>query len=192
MTILEKIRSKIQGLIEDFIKSDIEIFTYTNSNIFTLTEEHIDDITKVLKNGIELETSEYDYDATTNKLTITLATGDSFSVNDIIEVDYTFYKYSNTELNKYIEASLTWISIFSSQDDDYELDDENIYPNPDNKTTDLIAIISSILINPEYSQYRLPNLTVIYPKNMSKEDRIQKIISRFDMGLGICDIITYE
>ena len=68
---------------------------------------------------------------------------------------------------------------------------DSIHPNPDNKTEDLIAIIASILINPNYSEYRLPNRTVRYPRTMDKETKIQKIVSRFQMGLGISEIITF-
>lgn len=190
--LLPQIRSKIRSLVEDFAKSDFETFTYETSNIFTLAEPNINSIDSVLRNGAELGSGEYSYNSTTNKLTIDLASGSDFAVDDIVEADYTFNKYSNTEIDKYIEASLVWISLFSSGDDDYELEDESIYPVPGNKTTDLIAIIASILIKPNYSEYKLPNLTVKYPKTISKEDKIQKIIARFDMGIGFNGTITYE
>jgi len=190
---METIRIKIRALVEDFGESSFEVQEYEQSNIFTLAEPHITTITKVLLNGTELSSGEYEYDTTTNKITINLASGTSFTQGDKVEVDYTFNKYSDSELTKYVIGAIAWISIFSYGEDDYEVDieEDNIIPNPDNKTTDLIAIIASILIKPNYSEYRLPNLTVRYPKTMSKEDRIEKIISRFQMGLGINNIITF-
>jgi len=190
--LLPQIRSKIRGLVRDFAKSDFQTFNYETSNIFTLAEPNINSIDSVLRNGAELGSGEYSYNSITNKIIIDLASGNDFTVGDIVEVDYTFNKYSNTEINKYIESALVWISLFSSGDDDYELEDEDIFPVPGNKTTDLIAIIASILIKPNYSEYKLPTLTVKYPKTVSKEDRIQKIISRFDMGIGFNGTITYE
>ena len=187
---MDNIREKIRALVEDFGESGFELYEYENSNIFTLAESNISAITKVLRNGAELGTGEYAYDSTTNKITIN---GTAFSVGDKVEIDFTYNKYSDSEITKYIIGAIAWISIFSYGEDDYEaeVEDDSIHPNPDNKTEDLIAIIASILINPNYSQYSLPNLKVIYPKTMDKETRIQKIVSRFQMGLGISEIVTF-
>lgn len=190
---MDSIRDKVRALAKDFGDSDFELHEYTTSNIFTLAEPHITIITKVLRNGVELITDEYSYDSVTNKITINLVSGTTFSVGDKVEIDFTYNKYSDSEITKYIIGAIAWISIFSYGEDDYEVDveDDSIHPNPDNKTEDLIAIIASILINPNYSQYSLPNLKVIYPKTMDKETRIQKIVSRFQMGLGISEIVTF-
>jgi len=190
---MDTIRTKVRALVEDFGETDFEIQEYEQSNIFTLAESNITAIDSVLWNGTELTSGEYSYDSTTNKITINLSSGNSLSSGDKIEVDYTFNKYSDTELTKYIIGAITWMSLFSYGEDDYEVDedDDNIRPNPDNKTEDLISIIASILIRPNYSEYRLPNITVRYPKTMPKEERIEKIVSRFQMGLGVSEIITY-
>jgi len=191
---MDIIRTKIRALVEDFGESGVEVQEYEQSNIFTLAEPHITTITKVLRNGEELNPSEYDYDSTTNKITINLSSGDELQQGDILEFNYSYNKYSDNELTKYIIGAIVWLSIFSYGENDYEvdLDADNIRPFPDNKTQDLISLITSIIIKPNYSEYKLPNLTVKYPKTMSKEERIQKIISRFQMGLGINDIITYN
>ena len=190
---MDNIRAKIRALVEDFGESGFELYAYENSNIFTLAESNISAITKVLRNGAELGTGEYAYDSTTNKITITLSSGNSFSSGDKVEIDFTYNKYSDSELIKYIIGAIAWMSIFSYGEDDYEVDteDDSIHPNPSNKTEDLIAIIASILIRPNYSEYRLPNRTVRYPRTMDKEEKIQKIVSRFQMGLGINQIITF-
>jgi len=189
---LNTIRRKVRALIEDFanIKKDFETFEYTTSKIFTLSEPNISSIEKVLRNGTELGSGEYIYDSTTNKIKIIV----SLTQGDIIEVDYIFSKYSDTELNEYIRASLPWISIKNNYDKCFELETESngIYPTPSNRESDLIAIITSIIIKPNYSIYRLPNLTVRYPKNMSKEEKIQRIISKFASGIGISDTITWN
>lgn len=186
---LTGVRQKIRAIVEDFGKSDFETFTYTTSNIFTLAESNINSITKVLKNGVALGSGQYDYDSTTNKITISA----SLVSGDIIEVDYTFSKYSNTELTEYIRASLVHISIFSHESEiDYEIEGDDIDPTPDNKTLDLIALVSSIIIKPDYNLYRLPNLTVRYPRNVSKEDKIEKLIARFNRGLGVNDVLEFD
>jgi len=186
---IDKILGKIRALIEDApSQSDVETFTYSNSSVFTLAEENISDITQVTKNGTALGSGEYSYDSTTNELTVTA----SLSDGDIIIVKYTFYKYSETELEEFVRASLVWISVFSYCETDYELEDSEIFPTPSNKDTDLIALIGSILIKPDYSQYKLPNLTVNYPRTMPKEERIEKLIKKFSQGLGVCEILEWD
>ena len=185
---LETLRTKIRALVMDLSKSGVETFTYTTSSIFTLAESNISTITKVLKNGVELGTGDYSYDSTTNKIEITA----SLINNDIIEVDYTYYKYSDTELTEYIRASLVWLSIFDASERDFEIESNDIYPTPDNQTLDLTAIIASILIQPNWSEYRLPNLTVRYPRSLSKEEKIEKLINRFTIGIGVNDVLNFD
>lgn len=189
---LQTIITKFRSLVLDFDTSSLETFSYTTSDIFTLEEGNITAIAGVYKNGIELESGEYSFNSTTNKLTITLSSGDAFAQGDIIEVDYTFNKYSDTECLNYIRNALVHISISSYGDDDYELESDGIYPTPSNKTNDLISLVASILAKPDYLEYRLPNLTVKYPRTMVKEDKVEKLITKFQMGLGVSEMITYE
>jgi len=189
---LENIKLKIRALTEDFLKSDVEVFTYTNSNIFTLSEEHVNTVLKVLKNNIELGSGEYAYDSDTNKITISMPSGNELENGDIIEVDYNFYKYSEDELSAYVKGAIVWISIFSHDDNDIEIEDDEIYPTIDNKTSDLVALIASILINPDYTSYKLPNLTVTYYQKLSKEDKIEKLIKKFNYSVGIIGVIEFD
>ncbi len=185
--VLDGIRTKIRALITDLARSDFQVFSYTNSSIFTLAESNISSITKVLKNGADLiESGGWSYDSTTNKITILTSLID----NDKIEVDYTYVKYSDTELDEFLRASLVWVSVFAYSQMDYELDNGEIFPTPDQMTTDLFALISSILILPEYTVYRLPNVTVEYEGRLPKDIKIEKLISRFKMGIGVSGVIT--
>ena len=110
----------------------------------------------------------------------------------IVKVKYTYYQYSDEELKEYIRASLVYISVYGNCPDDYELEGDEIFPTPENKTTDLIALISAIQINPNYSEYRLPNITVRYPKTMEIDEKIQKLIYKFSYSLGVNDVIEIE
>ncbi len=190
---MDNIRTKVRALVEDFGASSFELYEYEDSNIFTVSEPNVDEITMVLRNGGLLEESEWSFDSTTNKLTVTLASGSEFASGDKVEIDFTYNKYSDSELTKYITAGIVWLSIFSYGENNYEVytASDIIRPNPDAKTVDLISIVTSILIKPNYSEYRLANRTVKYPRTMTRDEKIQKIISRFQMGLGINDIVTY-
>ena len=188
---LNGIRVKIRSLVPDLIKKDVETFIYQSGDAkFTLAEESILSITKVTKNGVELETGEYSFDSDTNELEIIISGG--LSANDIIIVTYNFTKYSDTELDAYITASLVWISIFGSCEEDYELEDEEIVPTPSNQMTDLISLISAILIQPDYTSYRLPNMQVNYSRKMPKEERIKRLIMKVTAsGIGVNDVLTF-
>jgi len=186
---LAEIKTKIRGLIEDLEKSGFEYFTYTTSAIFRLAEENITSLTSVLLNGEELETGEYSFDSDTNKITITVT---GLSSSDIIEVNFKYYKYSDTELQEFIRSALVWISMFGHSERDYELEDNTIYPVPENRDEDLIALIASILIKPDYTTYRLPTVTVIYGGRMPKDQKIQKLLSRYTFGLGITGVLEFD
>jgi hypothetical protein len=188
---LDSIREKIRALVVDNEKSGFQTFVYTTTDIFTIAQTNIE-IIKVLLNGEETE--DYTFDTITNKITMTVS---GLTTSDVIEVDYTYTKYSDTELDGYIRSSLVFISVHCYDDKDYELEYEsgnvgNIVPTPDNRTTDLIALVASILIKPGYSQYNLPNLKVVYPEKMTKEERIEKLISKFQTGLGANYIINFD
>lgn len=184
---ITELRNKTRALVEDFLESDNDTFTYTNSAIFTLQESNIDEISSVTVNGSSISASDYSFDSSTSKLTIT----SDLSENDIIVVSYNFYKYSDSEIDKYIKGALSWVSIYS--DTNYDIDsDGDIYPTPDDVSIDLFAIIASILIKPNYSRYSLPNLTVHYPNTMQKEDRIRNIIKEFSLGMGVNDTLDFN
>lgn len=179
------LNEKIRALVQDSPKSGFEIFCYTTSNIFTIAQKNIS-ITKVLLNGQEI--TDYTFDATTNKITIEAS---GLTTSDVIEVNYVYTKYSNTEIAEYIKSALVFISVFSKSDAfNFELEAESggeysIVPTMDSHTSDLVALVASILIKPNYRSYKLPNISVSYPERWSKEEKIEKLIRKFQMGLGV-------
>jgi len=187
---LSDIKDKIRALVGDFGTCSSEQFEYTTSNVFRLCANNVTSIESVVVQGVELDEAEYSFNSTTNQLTITA----TMNTGDIIDVSFCSYKYSESELEEYIKASLVHISTLTTcTHDDYEIESEEIYPTPTNKTEDLIALVSSIIIQPNYSSYSLPNLKVTYPKTMDKQRRIKETIKRFYRGLGkICNIEIVE
>lgn len=188
---ITNIRDKIRALVHDFSESGFETFIYTTVNIFTITQENIT-ISKVLLNGEEID--DYAFDEDTNKITIEIS---GLTSSDVIEVDYIYYKYSDTEIDGYIKASLVWVSVYSHDEKDYEYEVESsgegtIVPTPENRTEDLIAIVASILIKPNYSSYKLPNVTVTYPEKLTKEEKIEKLVTKFNHGTGVNCILEWD
>lgn len=192
LSTIENLRNKIRALVSDLLKTEPETFTYTNSAIFTLAEDNIESIMQVTKNGVALGTGEYSFDSSTNEITIDPDTGNELVNGDVIIVKPTYYKYSDTELDDWIKASLVWLSVFNASENDFELENGDIYPTPDNRTLDLIVLVASILMKPDWTEYRLPTLTVRYSNRISNEDKIEKLINRFRMGLGVTSVLEWD
>ena len=192
LSTIATLREKIRALVNDMVTTEPETFTYTNSAVFTLAEDNIESIVQVTKNGVALGSGEYSFDSSTNELTVSPDTGDELANGDVIIVKYTYYKYSTDELDEWIRASLVWMSVFSASETDFEMENGDIFPTPNNRTLDLICLIASILIKPDWSEYRLPTLTVRYNKRISKEDRIEKLIEKFTEGIGVMDVLEWE
>ena len=189
---LESIITKIRALVTDNSQSGFETFVYTTIPIFTIAQVNIT-IVKVLLDGNEIE--DYTFDEDTNKITITAS---GLYTSSIIECDYTYTKYSDTELDSYIRSALVFISVYSRGDEfNFELEGESagdmeIVPTMDAHTSDLVSLVTSILIKPDYIQYNLPNLKVTYPVKMPKEERIEKLIGKFNEGIGINEVIQFD
>jgi len=181
---LDELYIKVKSLVGDFGNSSFEVFEYTTSNVFTVAQTNIT-ITQVLLNSVV--TTDYTFDADTNKITITAS---GLSSTDKIEVDFSYNVYSDTELKEYIRAALVWISIYGYNEGDFEIEDLSVYPTPSNEAEDLISLIASILIKPNYNKKSLPGgITITYPKTLSKEQVIEKLVTRFNRGLGAIGLI---
>jgi len=182
---LAELYTKIRALTNDIaqLPGSFEVFKYTTTNIFTIAQTSIT-ITKVLINNVETE--DYTFTANNNKIAITasgLASGDS------IEVDFTYYENSDSTLKEFIRAALTWMSIYGGEAQDMEIEDAGIYPSPDNATEDLIAIIASVLIKPNYNKKTISGITITYPKTMPKEKVIEQLVTRYHRGIGTTGLI---
>ena len=186
MSDIDAIKGKIRALCSDFLQYTSEVRIKEEEDVFTLSEEKINSVVTVKINGVA--TTDYTYSSTYGTIETTAS---GFTVGDAVEIFYGYYSYTSTELDSYIRASLVFISLYSSIYTDYELEDDEIFPTPDNAVTDLICIIASILIKPNYKKYSLPGgVTIDYPKNICKEDKIQKLIREFEAGNGITDLLT--
>jgi hypothetical protein len=187
---LTEIRDKVRALVNDIGTSQTTVETYSNSNIFTLCGGNVTQVTKVLINGNELASGEsYTLDTATGKVTVDA----TLQTDDQVEITYRFYKYSDTELNEYIKSALVYLSIFGyCSDQDFEIEDEDIYPTPSNTEEDLISLVTSILIMPDYEMYKLSNVTVRYPRTIDKYKRIEHLICKFRRGDGVNDIIEWD
>jgi len=114
---------------------------------------------------------------------------------DIIEIDYSYHQYTNDEMIGYVRASMVWISVYAHNPKAFDIDSdsETIEPTPTTQEADLIALIASIILKPDYTSYRLPNLTVTYRRELPKYERIEKLIAKWEQcGEGVTDTIQFN
>jgi len=187
---IDQLKIKIRSLTEDSSKSDVQAYTVTaddSSVSFIMIEPKILAITEVQLNEEALGSGQSsDYNSATNRITITADVVET----DIITVYFTYYKdNSDAEIIGYIRSALCWISVLDYRDFEISDDETLIYPTPENKEGDLIAIIASILIKPNYSRYSLPNRTVVYPRTMDKDEKIRQLVYEYSKTDGYFSLL---
>jgi len=190
---LNRIKTKVRSLTGDTEKTTNEPFEYTGSNVFTLTESNVTEVTKVTIDGNELGSGEsFDFDSETNTVTITA----TLTSGQIITVYYKYQCLSETELEDFISSALIQLSInkYLREGEPYRLEEasggeKTLYPTADEKDENLIAFVASILIKPNYTQYRLPTLSISYPTRFCKDEKITRAVNRFKSNIGISGAI---
>jgi hypothetical protein len=183
---MDNIINKVRTLIGDYLTNVSDIFTYENSKIFSLTENNVGTITEVYVNDA-ISNITHTYSSTSNKVTITTA----LTSGDTIKIDYTAYQnYSDTEITSYIQAALVHLSINNYYNFEYDSTTNDIYPTPESKEENLIAIVTSLLINPDNRTIRLPDLTINLPNDLPTDQKISKTIARYKHDShGVFDLI---
>jgi len=182
---LSDIETKVRCLIDDFSRSGKDVFTYDTSAIFTITEDNVVSVSTVYINSVEIGASEYSFDSDTNKLTISA----SLTAGDTVEIDYTYYSnYSSAEIQSYIHASLVHISANNYYD--FKIENDVVYPEPDDREENLIALITALLIEPDNKSYSLPDMRVTVPSDLPTYNKIGKAIAIFKKNThGLLDVI---
>ena len=171
---LTNLESKIRNLVGDGAIAGIDLFEYTTSSVFTLTESNVNSITIVYVNEVEIGDSEYSYDSDLNKLTVNA----SMDSGDNVNIEYNYYSnYSSTEIQNYVKAAVIHIS--ANNYTTWVVRSSNVYPEPNERDQNLISMVAALLIKPDNKTYRLPDVSVIVPKDLPLHDKIRKTIVIF-------------
>lgn len=192
--------TNIRGLIKDTLKSDgRDIFEYDADNKFKLGREFVSSSTiNVYQNGNLLATQDWSYDSDTNYVTISFVTsGESLTKGDIILITYSYYsKYSDTEITGYIKSNLLRFVEYRYKKTFYmNSSDEIVTYNGNNPTlqeANIIGLITAIDIDPQNVTIRLPDFTISAEQNLSKEEQIRNVMTRFMRSFGTVDFIEDE
>ncbi len=169
---LTTVETLTRYILNDISKTGSDIFTYENSSVFTITESNTTDVLSVFKNDIELESGDWSYNSSNNKVTVSV----SCTSGDTIEIQYTYYQnYSSNELQAYTRAAIVQIS--NNNYKTWIIQNSSIYPDPEENEINLIATVTAILADPPQQSLRLPDITINFPNELNAYDKISKVIS---------------
>ena len=145
---ITKIQNKIRNFIEDNLQSTLQTEIAESGRTFSIAQENANAVTSVTINGVTLIEADYNYEVSSQELTIAIG---KVEEDDSIIIYFTYYKYSASELLGFIKASLDFMTCF-----DYypnfivSTDNTEIYPIPNIREQSLIAKVTSIIIKPNY------------------------------------------
>jgi hypothetical protein len=188
---METIIEKIRNLINDNLKHNKlgDLWQYQGlSKVFTLENANVDKTSLIVyKDGTVWgeEGENYSYNLNTEEITVHEETGEEFNPGDNLRATYDYYeKYSENEIKGHIKAALSYLSVEKYETYTIETDEE-LDPEPTEQEENLIALIASILIKGNIRSYRTSEVTVVFNENLSKEEKISRIINNFDKASGI-------
>ena len=189
---ITSVTSIIRGLIQDQLKTDGRIaYTYKTSAVFTLPDPYLSSATIVVfLNSVELTIiDDYTYDSDNNQITITAA----LVANDSVVVTYSYYKqYSDNEIAGYLASSFVYFVQYKYEKN-FEIDGTEVVAiggtKPDYKELYFIAIIASILIDPQNINISIPDLTIGAKRDKSDQEQIMDAFNNFQSFLGT---ITFD
>lgn len=182
----------IRGLINDQIQLDGKnAFSFKTDNKFFLSESFVQSSSIIVyQNGVDITSSNWTYNSDTNEVDITFTvSGSSLTVDDIIVITYNYYKkYSDTEIQGFITSALgyfvqyRWCKIFEVNTDDEIVSIDNL--DPEIKELYFIAIISSILIDPQNIKIDTPEFKLSPKRDLSDQAQIAKSFAQFKRFVG--------
>jgi hypothetical protein len=198
---LSRIIQYIRGTIRD--QEDVtgrDITQYNGDNKFTLSEPFVDGASiQVYVNGDIISPADWDYDSVTNRVIISMPSGNPLVSNDMIVILYSFYaKYSDAEIMAYINSALClfvkfrYKKLFMMDDDNdvisVDMDNTDITATNDSGVTlreqQFIAIITSICIDPQNVKIKTPDIETTPPMHESKQDQLINAFQTFQRFMG--------
>ncbi len=180
----------IRGLIDDKNRIDgRDSDVYRGDNVFTLSEDFPSESTiTVFVNGSQLGSGDFSYDSDNNQVTIT----SSLSTDDNILIKYNYFKkYSDTEIQGYLESSLVYFPQYQYKKT-FEINSENeiVAINSIDPTTEelyFISTIASILIDPQNIRINIPDLSLSAKRDKSDQEQIKETFRNFKNFIGTVD-----
>lgn len=187
MVILSDVQRWVRQLLNDQLSPNgYDEFEYGTDDKFTLSELRPDITTiTVFQSGTEIGAGDFTYDATTNRVTLLITPADG----ENIRIEYSYYeKYSDTELQGYIEGALLYFTEFRYNKLFYINSSNEIVTsngeNPCRSEYNIIALVTAIHIDPDNVNIRTPEFQLSAKQDKSKKDQISETIARFQRYVG--------
>jgi len=178
---MTNIITKIRQILNETAQDGFDIFTFETSRVFNLTESLIITVDTVIVNDIEVaESGNWSYNATTNKLTF--EDDYTFTASSSIEIYYSYYSnYSDTEIRNYIKSAIYSLTTYGYKTFVLTGSGSNtVNPEPTQEEENLIALIASILMRPNNTNIRMPDLSISQAgKVLNTEEKISRAVAAF-------------
>lgn len=195
------ITTLIRGYIKDQARTDgRDAFEYESDNKFTLSERFPDATSiRVLKNGVEMDDADWFFNSDTNQVEVDPVTsGVTLVSDDIILILYSFYKkFSDAEIEGYLSSALGYFAVHRYKKI-FEIDDDVVVAendlDPEVKEIYFIALIASILIDPQNIKMSIPELSLSANRILSDQEQIKNAFTYFKRFVGniTFDITEFE
>lgn len=185
----------IRGLIKDLLNaSGRNGYQYDSDTSFKLSSDRVSASTiTVYRNGTDITSANWSYNANTNKVTIT----STLVSQDSIIITYSFYeKYSDTEITNYIKSNLAQFTRYRYFKHFYMTDaNEVVSLNEDNPTLqegNLISLVTAIDIDPQNIEIKTRDFSITPSENKSKSEQISELVRGFNRGYISLDFMEIE
>ena len=185
----------IRGLIKDLSKSNgRNSFVYKSDASFKLDNDRVSSSTIIVYvNGTDITDSNWGFDPDTNKVTIT----SSLTVDDDIMITFDYFeKYSDTELTSYIKSNLARFTQYRYKKRFYMNSSDEIVTdngaNPTRSEGDLIAIITSIDIDPQNINISTRDFNISATEKKSKSELMHDTFAQFNKAYISLDFLEIE
>ena len=180
------ITTLIRGYIKDQARTDgRDAFEYESDNKFTLSERFPNATSiRVLKNGVEMDDADWSFNSDTNQVEVDPVTsGVTLVSDDIILILYSFYKkFSDAEIEGYLSSALGYFAVHRYKKI-FEIDDDVVVAendlDPEVKEIYFIALIASILIDPQNIKMSIPELSLSSNRTISDQEQIKNDFTYF-------------
>lgn len=191
---LEDITRTVRFLIKDISQKDgRNVFIFNSDTSFTLSEVFVNASTiKVYKNNTLFSQDDWEYNEDTNKVVIDpIDSGEALIKDDTIIITFEYYKrFSDTEIEGYIESSLSYFSQHKYKKT-FEIVNGDILAinntNPTVSELQFIALIASIMIDPQNVAVDTPEFKIAANRDESDQKQISKAFAHFKRFVGSVD-----
>jgi len=186
----------IRALIDDQNRLDgrDSFPPFSGDNIYTLSEDFPSEVTIIVfKNSVQIASQDFTYNSDNNQVTIEfLTSGESLNTDDNILITYNYFKkYSDTEIQGFLESSLVYFPQYNYKKT-FEINDQNKIVaincvDPTIEELYFIATIVSILIDPQNIRINIPDLSLSAKRDISDQDQIKVSFRNFQNFIGTVD-----